>query len=207
MKIRLLYGLSFMFLGIVFCGCAGTPVMILERGDKDAAKRVLIATEQSEFKEAVTSRIMDTLEQEGCFVRLIGLENLADESVGHYGAIVIINSYEFWQIDWDASDFIDSVDEKAQEKIILLTTVGGTLQEQIFNPGRGNVDSISSASVMSKADSISGEIIEKIQVLLELFPSEPASEDQKTLFDVGGRLCSNVSVDSFQTGSKGLLIH
>jgi hypothetical protein len=170
--------------------------MILERGDKDAAKRVLIATEQSEFKEAVTARIMDALEQKGCFIRLIGLENLADESVGHYGAIVIINSYEFWQIDWDASDFIDSADEQEQEKIILLTTVGGSLQEQIFNPGRGNVDSISSASAMSKADGISAELIEKIKLILELSPPEPSSEHQETLFDVGGRLCSNVSVDS-----------
>jgi hypothetical protein len=162
MKTGLLYGCFLILLGAVFYSCAVTPVKPVEIGDKDARKRVLIAAQQSEFKDAVVSRVTDGLEQEGCFIKVIGLENLAHESGEPYGAIVIINSYWFWQIDGDASDFIDSVDEKEQEKIILLTTVG----EEIWNPGRGNVDTISSASVMSKVDSISEELIEKIQILV-----------------------------------------
>jgi hypothetical protein len=168
MKPRLLIGFLLIFLGTVFYSCAVTPVRPLEIGDKDAQRRVLIATQHSEFKDAVLSRVTDLLEQEGYFIRVVGLEDLAHQSGETYGAIVIINSYWFWQIDGEASDFIDRVDEKKQEKIILLTTVG----EEIWNPGRGNVDTISSASLMSKVDSISEELIEKIQILVGPSPSE-----------------------------------
>ena len=58
-KSRWFYGALVMF---VLSGCT-SQVEVIERGNRNCEKRVLIATQQSEFKDTVISGILEGLER------------------------------------------------------------------------------------------------------------------------------------------------
>ncbi len=160
MKSRLFYGVLMISLNIVLLGCTSRMVKTTERGDKDCKKKVLIATQQSRFKEAVVSRVVAALEKDTCYVKIIDLRKLAGESTENYEAIVIVNTCWAGRLNRHARKFLKNVQEK--EKIILLTTAIG----EDWKPKAVKVDAVTSASKMNKADAIADLIIDKVQILL-----------------------------------------
>ncbi|MCK5733788.1 MAG: hypothetical protein KAI38_06350, partial [Candidatus Latescibacteria bacterium] len=86
MKNRWLVGALVMF---VLAGCA-SQVEVIERGDSNCGKRVLIATQQSAFKDAVVAGIVEELDKDSCYVKIIDLKRLTEESIAHYSALVIV---------------------------------------------------------------------------------------------------------------------
>jgi len=145
---------------LVLAGCA-SQVEVIERGEGNCGKRVLIATQQSAFKDTVVSGIVDGLEKDSCYVKVIDLKKLAGESVAHYDALVIVTTCKMWRLNRHARKFFKHLPEKDEGKIILLTTVG-----QKYDSKMGQVDAITSASKMEKAGVVAESIVGKIRVLL-----------------------------------------
>lgn len=160
MKYNPLCVLPVLFVGIALSGCAPCMVREVEIGDKSRTNRILIATQQSEFKEAVVSKVVDALKNHAGYIKVIGLGKLAEESSEDYDAIAIINACMVWQLDPQASDFLDSVQEK--EKVVLLTTAGG----EGCRPEKAQVDAITSASKMSKVDRIAETLVNKVRAIM-----------------------------------------
>ncbi len=162
MRRRIFCGFVFFSLAALVAGCAVKRIQPIEKGKREWGRGVLIATQKSEFKEAVTHRIIDSLEKDRCYIKVVDLGSLANEAPEQYRAIVIMNSYHFWRLSGEAKSFIKNAGEDQQRKIILLTTVG----EEFWSPGVSDVDSISSASEISKASSVAKSIIARIRVLV-----------------------------------------
>ena len=156
-KNRWLVGPLVMF---VLSGCA-SQVEVIEQGDKNCGKRVLIATQQSAFKDAAVAGIVGGLDKNSCYVKVVDLRKLADESVTYYDALVIVTACKIGRLNRYARKFFKHLSEKDEGKIILLTTIG-----QKYDSKMGQVDAITSASEMEKAGAVAGAIVGKVRALL-----------------------------------------
>ena len=150
---------------LAFCGCAFRAVKTTEAGDPRAGKRVLIATQQSEFKEAVVSKIVEDLKKDLCYVRVIDLKRLEDQPAADFGAIVVVNTCKAWSLSRGASKFVKRFPDK--DRVVLLTTAGG----EDWKPKSVEVDAITSASKAQKADPVAEEIVGKVRKILS--PDNP----------------------------------
>jgi hypothetical protein len=146
--------------GLVFSGCAAKAVKTTEWGDLKARQKVLIATQRSEFKEAVVSRIVEDLEKDLCYVKVIDLKKLKTDSATGYDAIVVVNTCKAWRLTGGASKFVKEFPDKG--RVVLLTTAGG----EDWKPKSVEVDAITSASKEQKADPVADEIARKVRKIL-----------------------------------------
>jgi hypothetical protein len=154
--------IAFAIVGLAFSGCAAKAVKTTEWGDLKADRRVLIATQRSEFKEAVVSRVVEDLEKDLCYVKVIDLKRLEDEPATDYDAIVVVNTCKAWRLTGDASKFVKAFPDK--DRVFLLTTAGG----EDWKPKAVEVDAITSASKDQKADPVAEEIVSRVRKILDL---------------------------------------
>ena len=155
--------LSVMLLAMCLSACAPRPLVTGSTiGAISSKNRILIATKNSEFKDAVVSRIVKALEKEKVFIEIIDLANLSNISSKGYEAIVIMNEYKFFRINRHVRHFLESTSEYDRKKIVLLTTAGSP---SIMVKG-AEVDAISSASKNANAGSVSEKIIRKVDAIL-----------------------------------------
>ena len=147
---------------LAFCGCAAKAVKTTEWGDLKADQRVLIATQRSEFKEAVVARIVEDLEKDLCYVKVIDLKKLKIDSASDYDAVVVVNTCKAWRLSGGASKFVKAFPDK--DKVVLLTTAGG----EDWKPKSVEVDAITSASKEQKTDPVADEISRRVRKILNL---------------------------------------
>jgi hypothetical protein len=152
--------LVLVFVALAVCGCAVRAVKTTETGDPRARNKVLIATQRSEFKEAVVSRIVEDLKEDLSYVKVIDLKGLKEEPATAYDAVVVVNTCKAWRMSRGASRFVKNFEDK--EKVVLLTTSGGG----DWMPKPAGVDAISSASKSNKVDPLADEIVEKVRKIL-----------------------------------------
>ena len=159
MKIN--YRVRFFILLIVIglSGCAPKPIVTSRIGTIDSKNKLLIATQKSEFKEAIVSKVVKGFEGNNVFIKVI---DVANTQADDYEVIVILNEYKFFQINRNVGNFLKSVDDSEKKKIILLTTGGSP---RLIEEG-SEVDAISSASKMTDASAISDSIIQKVNSIL-----------------------------------------
>jgi len=157
-----IYLLFFLVLGTYVAGCAPRLVSTSTLGAIDSKKRLLIAMQKSEFKDAVVNNVVAGLEKERIFIEIIDVSNLLTQKADDYNAILVVNNYRYFRINRDVSDFFKRAEQPVKEKIVLLTTAG--------NPGRVDeglgVDAISSASEMESVQDVSDSIVQKVNALL-----------------------------------------
>ena len=103
-----------------FCGCAVRAVKTTEAGDPRAGNKVLIATQRSEFKEAVVSRVVEDLRADLCYVKVIDLKALKDEPATEYDAVVVVNTCKAWSLTRGASRFLKNFEEPPNDFMTLL---------------------------------------------------------------------------------------
>jgi hypothetical protein len=143
-------------------GCAPQPIVTSTIGALDSKNRLLIATQKSEFKEAIVSKVVKAFEGNNIFIEVIDLATLPNTQTDNYKAIVILNEYKFFQINRNAKKFIKGIDDNDRKKIVLLTTAGSP---RLMVKG-SEVDAISSASKMADTSTISNLIIQKVDSIL-----------------------------------------
>lgn len=126
-------------------------------------QKLLIASRDSEFKQALVHRITEAFADRDFFIRIVGIEALADENAQAYGAVVILNTAMGWTVDIPVERFLEKYGQ--MDTIIVLTTAdGGDVFPDLENR---NVDAMSSASVMDQAGTLADTIIAKIDRLMD----------------------------------------
>ena len=150
-----------MALSIVFFGCPAR-MTTMEKGDRNCGKRILIATERSEFKDAVVQKIVAKSEEEGWFVKATDLRELPEEPTAEYQAVAIVNTCKAGRLSRHVRKVLDVADEQARGKMILLTTAG----DEDWQANVPGVDAITSASKEGKADAVAEIMIEKVNARL-----------------------------------------
>ena len=160
-----------LFLCLIFCGCTLKTIETIETGDKAAAEcSVLIAAQQSRFKDKVVADIKSALKKvrnnHVFYIKVVDLAWLTYESPAQYCAIVLINRCIAGRPDPRVEIFIDDIQDK--QKLVVLTT--GRLDS--WKPASPAVDAITSASTMSEAgtvaDAIAAKVMEIIHAALNL---------------------------------------
>jgi uncharacterized membrane protein len=162
MDIRRRGRLSLIFLSLVLWGCASPPVETTQSGPVAVSKkRVLIATQNSKFKQAVVSEIRNALNNNSFYIKVVDIKNLRYQGTREFSAVVIINRALAGRPDPRVESYIDN--EPQKNKIIILTT--GILDA--WKPDTEGVDAMTSASVISKSDKIAQKVVSKVLTLVE----------------------------------------
>ena len=146
---------------LAFFGCTLKTVDTIETGDGTALKsKVLIATQNSQFKGEVLSEIKKALAEDVSYIKVVDVKRLPNESVDQYSAFVILNSCMAGRPDPRVESFIDDIPDKG--RLVVLTT--GRLDS--WKPDSPEVDAITSASTMSETDAVARTIVDKVRVII-----------------------------------------
>ena len=147
------------FMSLVVWGCASQPVATVESGPPAAYDtKVLVATQNSKFKQAVVSEIYDELDHNSIYLKIVDVKSLKNQSSAEFSAVVIINKCMAGRPDPRVESFIDR--EPQKNKIIVLTTgIRGS-----WKPAVPGVDAITSASVLDKSDQIARAIVNRVMM-------------------------------------------
>ena len=162
---KCLFFLFFMIVG----GCTAPhyiwnqkDVTVREINPPTLEQKVLIASRESEFKQALIDRITSALADRSIYINIIGIEDLAAEDAGAYSAVVIINTAMGWTVDVPVEKFLKKYG--SMDSIIVLTTAdGGDVLPDLENR---NIDAISSASVMDQVEPLADTIVAKVNRLV-----------------------------------------
>jgi hypothetical protein len=131
----------------------------LEVNDPGAAERVLIATQGSAFKDAVVAQVSEYLKRRGAHARVIDVSRLPEVRAQDWTAIVILHTWEMGKPPPAVAAFIDGAADRGN--IVALATSGaGTFRID-------GVDAMSSASRMAEAPLRAGEIIARLERILD----------------------------------------
>ncbi|MFH1981741.1 MAG: hypothetical protein ABIL58_07850 [Pseudomonadota bacterium] len=145
---------------ILAAGCAPKAVKTISFGTDTAAKRVLIATEQSDFKDAVISSVTGALDPATVHVKVIDIKRLSAEAPASYDAVILINTVYAWQMNKQAAAFLKN--DTARQRVILLSTANG----EDWEAGIDGVDAITSASEAAKVPAVSAAVSARLQRIL-----------------------------------------
>ena len=147
---------------LLLVACGSTPIATKTVGATDASRRVLIASLDSEFKNAVVKRVVKTLETERVFIKIVDLSTLSPGACKAFDAVVIVNEWHFFRMDGKARSFRDGLSKRDKKKIVMLITAGtpSTVSEV---PG---VDAISGASEPADADAVAKKIVDRLRPIL-----------------------------------------
>jgi hypothetical protein len=145
---------------LVALGCR-TNMATFEAGDPGSPRRVLVAGEQTGFKKHVVEKLIEKLGTEDWYFRVIGLDKLAEEDAGRYGAILLLAGYRAGRIDERVTSFLEK--DPTDPKIVVLYTRG--TEEPLPERSKPDlrVDAISSASREDREDLRAGELAALIE--------------------------------------------
>ena len=123
-------------------------------------QKVLIASQGSDFKNAVVESLTQYLREKPVYVNVIDVTALAKVVEDEWDAVVLIHTTERWKLQPDVKAYLDRSEDLS--KVVLLTTSGsGKWKTKDFK-----VDVITSASKMSEINSVLKKIISRLNVIL-----------------------------------------
>jgi len=132
-----------------------------EVNNPELGQKVLIASQGSDFKNAVVESLTQYLREKPVYTKVIDVTALAEVNEDEWDAVVLIHTTEKWKLQPDVKAYLDRAEDIS--KVVPLTTSGsGEWKTKDFN-----VDVITSASKMSEMNSVLGKIISRLNVLLE----------------------------------------
>ena len=99
--------------------------------------KLLIATQESEFKNQLTKAIVNDLLDSSLYIKVIDLTKLSSETKEFYNACLIIHTWEAWKVPEPVSQYIQS---QSNLKTFYIGTSGSG---ELILP---EVDAVSSAS-------------------------------------------------------------
>lgn len=102
-------------------GCV-QDMALIEKGNVNAARKILIAGQSSEFKQDVIIKVMETLGTKEYYFKIIGLNQLDKEETEQYGVILLVNTYMAGHIDGRVTRILQ--DDPTNPKIIVFYTIG-----------------------------------------------------------------------------------
>ena len=135
-------------------------VQSFEVSTPNAKHRLLIATQGSSFKDAVVSGVIDALKDRPISINVIDVSGLSRIDIDEWSVLVILHTWENWQAQSDAKQFIDDLDPSNIEKVIVLTTSG---RGDYKMPG---LDAITSASVISDVPRNVATVMQRLNALI-----------------------------------------
>ncbi len=132
-----------------------------EAGNPNGMRRVLIAGEDTAFKRKLAAKVIEELGTPEWYFRIIGLNQLAEQETGQYGAIVLAAGYRAGRIDERVSTFLRKDPENP--KVIVFYTRGAEGPMPDWAKAEIRVDSVSSASRDDRVELRAGQLAALIE--------------------------------------------
>jgi len=161
-------GVSILF-GLLTCtGCVSIPHLVWRQHDIETRevnpgardRKVLIASRASDYKKALVERVATMLSGDSAYVKVRGLDDLADEEdVDSFDVVVLINTCMAWDMDRNVKKFLKR--NPYHGKVVLLTTSAGG--DWLPRRRWSDVDALSGASEMARVDEVAEEIVGKVR--------------------------------------------
>jgi hypothetical protein len=130
-----------------------------EVNDRQASPHVLIATQGSKFKDAVVAGVVDRLKSRGAYVNVIDISALRGVDDGEWDGLVLLHTWEMGKPPTEVQAFVDRA--RGSGKLVALTTSGaGDFRID-------GIDAISSASVVTDAAARAGDILVRLEPILD----------------------------------------
>jgi len=160
-RYRGIYLLCVLCATVWFSSCAPKVITPRTIGTIGMERRVLIATQESQFKESVVNKVIEELEGDEVYIEVVDLKALSQKPRERYEAVVILNEYQFFRLNHHVREYLKNADEEEKKRIILITTAGSPHRMREVT----EVDAISSASKPERADTVSETILQKVHTL------------------------------------------
>jgi len=133
----------------------------IEHNSSYYSQKLLIATQGSEFKNALTEEVIANYKNDSIYINVIDVTALDKINLNNYNAILLLHTWENWKPPVAVEKFVNGLSEIQKNKLVVMTTSGqGTYKMD-------EVDAITGESEIKNMTSISNQIIEKLNPLLK----------------------------------------
>ncbi len=133
-------------------------VQAFEVNTPNLETKLLIATQGSDFKEAVLSKVIDHFKSRFIYIKVIDVHELAQEEIDEWKAICILHTWEIQKPPQVIADFFEQ-HPNIEHVAVLTTAADGQSKME-------NVDAITGASVMEEVDARAQKLIERTEAIL-----------------------------------------
>ena len=134
----------------------------MEVGSPEMNKKILIATQGSEYKNLMVDTLTARLKGEDVYISVIDISGLKEINQEDWDAEIIIHTTEGYRLPEVVKEYLEKVDNP--DEIILLITSGSGE----WKPEECKVDVLTSASKVDDITEKANSIGEKVNSLLEV---------------------------------------
>ncbi len=128
-----------------------------ELNDPGLEKRLLIVTQESPFKKALTEDIVNRIKGEPVYIRVIDVTELNGVDPTTWTAMVVMHTWEIGEPEEHAAAFVTRAPRR---NTIVITTSGGG--DQMI----AGVDGITAASKMEDVSRLAATVVDRINALI-----------------------------------------
>ena len=130
-------------------------------GDPGLEKRVLIASQGSDFKNAVVESLTTYLKEKPAYVKVIDVTSLSEVNEDDLDAVILIHTTEYSKLQPDVDQFLSRAIDL--DRVVLLTTSG----PGDWKTDKYDVETITSASKHEEMPTLLPALYMKLDQLLE----------------------------------------
>ncbi|MEG3656308.1 hypothetical protein V5097_02780 [Arenibacter palladensis] len=123
--------------------------------------RLLLATQGSDFKNAITTAIVDYYKTETIYIKVIDISALVGVNPNNYDALLIIHTWENWKPPSAVKSFMDRTKDYRDKTVVLTTSGEGSYKME-------GVDAFTGESILDETPNYVDQIINKLNPLLKL---------------------------------------
>ena len=164
LKKALLFGL-FLLIGLIILSLwysitfSMDVVQAYDVNDPTLEKKLLIATQGSDFKNAVTSAVVERYKKNSIYIKVIDVTSLDTINPKPFNAILIIHTWEYWKPPKAVSTFTERAKEYHDKMYFLATSGDGNYKID-------GVDALSGESILGNAPFFVNKINHKLGTML-----------------------------------------
>ncbi len=131
-----------------------------EVGSPDSGRKILIATQGSEYKNLMVDTLTSRLEGEDVYISVIDISGLSEIGQKDWDAEIIIHTTEGYRLPEVVKEYLGRV-ENPDEVLLLITSGSGE-----WKPEDCKVDVLTSASKVADISELANRIEDKVNSLL-----------------------------------------
>ena len=131
-----------------------------EVNSPELAQKVLIASQGSDFKNALVGSLTTYLEKKPIYIKVIDVSALSEVNEDEWSAMILIHTTEMNKVQSDVKAYLDKAHDL--NKVIIITTSG----PGDWKTDKYDVDIITSASKKKELPSLINKILTRLDLIL-----------------------------------------
>ncbi|NJB72190.1 flavodoxin [Saonia flava] len=122
-------------------------------------KKLLIATQGSNFKNKLTDEIVEYYKTDSTYIKIMDISSLGTTNLDDYDAILIMHTWEYSKPPSPIQSFMNSGKYNSKKMVVFTTSGEGSYKME-------NVDAITGASKLENIGSHKNEIVNKLNPII-----------------------------------------